>query len=473
MGNNESSYSESYWSGFAMASSINDCDPEPILRELDDKCPLCSEILKDQFVTTCCSNRVCESCIKGTEDCDNECPLCKKEPVNETVDKEFQRLIDEQIIHCSQKKHGCSWVGKQIDLTEHLNNDTEGCQYVLAPCTECEKNVYRSELQQHLDEECPMRPYSCEFCNNYSSTFEDITVQHYFECPDFLLPCPNQCTDEKFKRGDLDEHLLTACPNEVVPCTFSEMGCTEKLKRSELQQHVEKDMLSHQLMMCNAFKEMKKENDMLQRDHEELKALKSAQDTTDYWINGCKKVAEAIKESHWREYLTSLAVFSTNIPEPVCPVILKWSNYERMLHKSKEKGKYYYFRPFYTHAGGYKMQLRIYPSGVDHGKDSHISLYCHLMKGENDDRLKWPFEGTVEVTMLNQVQNDKHYSQEIWELQSLPYDVIRQPDSYQIRNDSGWGKAQFVSLTEVASFSPHKQYLMNDCLYFKVTANTT
>ena len=473
MGNNES-YSESYWSGFAMASS-NECDSEPILKELDRECPLCSQtlVIEDQFLTNCCKNRVCETCIKTTQENINQCSLCKSEPVDGTVDKEFQRLIDEQIVPCSQKEHGCSWVGKQMDLMEHLNNDTDGCQYVLTPCLECEKKVYRYKLQQHMDEECQLRAYACEYCNNYSSTYEDVTTQHYFECPDFLMPCPNRCTDVKFKRSKLDEHLLAECPDEVVSCRFSEMGCMERMKRSELQQHIEANVLQHQLVMCDTFKEIKKENEMLKRDHEELKALKSAQDTADYWIDGCKKMAEGVRETHWREYLTSLAVFSTNIPEPICPIIFKWSNYERMLNKSKDKGKFYYFRPFYTHAGGYKMQLRIYPSGIDHGKDTHISLYCHIMKGENDDTLKWPFEGIIEVMMLNQVEDDKHFVQEIWELQSLPYDVIRQPDSFQIRNESGWGKAQFVALSEVTSFSPHKQYLMNDCLYFKVIANTT
>ena len=181
--------------------------------------------------------------------------------------------------------------------------------------------------------------------------------------------------------GKLDEHL-TMCPNEVVPCTFSEIGCTEKMKCSDLQKHIEANILQHQLTMCDAFKEIKKENDMLKRDHKELKVLQSAQDTADYWINGCKKMSEGIKETHWREYLTSLAVFSTNIPEPICPVIFKWSSYERMLNKSKEKGKFYYFRPFYTHSGGYKMQLRIYPSGIDHGKDTHIFYIAISCKPE-------------------------------------------------------------------------------------------
>ena len=459
-----------------MASS-SDCDSETVLnevlKELESRCPLCSETAKDLLIVTeCCNKRACETCIKTTEGNAKQCPLCTNEPVNGTAngtfDKEFQRLVDEQIVNCSHNERGCSWVGRLSELTEHL----EGCQYVLTTCSECEKKVCRNKLQQHLDEECQLRPHVCEYCNDYSSTFEDVTVQHYFECPEFLLLCPNQCSSDKLKRGELDDHLQTTCPNELVLCTFSEMGCTKKMKRSELQQHIEANILHHQLTMCNAFKEMKLENDLLRRDHEELKALKSAQNSREYWINGCKRLAEGVKESHWREYLTSLAVFSTNIPEPVCPVIFKWSNYERMLNKSRDKTRFYYFRPFYTHSGGYKMQLRIYPSGVDYGKDTHISLYCHLMKGEHDNNLKWPFEGTVEVAILNQVENDKHHSQEIWELQSLPFDVIRQPDSYQIRNESGWGKAQFVSLSDVASFSPHKQYLMNDALYFQVTATT-
>ena len=62
------------------------------------------------------------------------------------------------------------------------------------------------------------------------------------------MPCPNQCINEKFKRGELDEHLLTMCPNEVVPCTFSEMGCTEKMKRSDLQKHIKANILQHHAM---------------------------------------------------------------------------------------------------------------------------------------------------------------------------------------------------------------------------------
>lgn len=457
----------------ASSQACRECEPDDqaVTEEADHQCSLCFEVLKDPVLTPCCNNRVCEACIKATKESANQCSLCENEPAGETVDKEIQP--SERSVHCSQEEYGCSWVGRPSELAEHLGNNAKGCQYVFTSCSACEKKLCRYKLQEHTNNECQLRPYTCEFCD-YASTFEDIVAQHYAKCPNFLISCPNQCTNEKFKRGSLDEHILN-CPNEIVSCTFSEMGCKEKMKRSLLQQHIEDNVLCHQLMMCDAFKEMKKENEALKRDREELQEMKSAQTTADYWVNGCKIMAESVKQTHWREYLTSLAVLSTNIPEPVSPVIFKWSNYERMLKKAKEKGDtspFYYFRPFYSHSGGCKMQLRIYPNGADHGKDTHISLYCHLMKGNNDNDLKWPFEGTVEVKMLNQVEDDKHYAQEIWELHSLPYDVIRQPDPYQIRNESGWGQAQFVSLSEVVSFSPHKQYLLNDTLYFQVTVKT-
>jgi len=462
-------------SNFIYKVSFRECESQSTLKEFDYECPLCLDTLKDPFLATCCDTHFCEACIEAAKEKVDQCPHCKIKPINGTIDQAFQRLINEREVHCSQKEYGCLWLGKLSELDEHLNSDVDGCHYVLTPCPlSCEEEVCRCKLQQHLEEECQLRPYVCEFCNNYSFTFEDVTTQHYSKCPDFLMPCPNQCSDEKFKRSKLNEHLHT-CPNEVVSCTFSEMGCKERMKRSLLQEHIETNMLHHQLIMCEAFKEIKKENDMLKRDSEELKVLQSAQNEPDYWINGYKRMAEGVKKTHWREYLTSLAVLSTNIPEPVSPIIFKWSNYDRMLSRAKEKGinsPFYYFRPFYTHRKGYKMQLRMYPNGADHGRDTHISLYCHLVNGENDDNLKWPFEGTVEVTLLNQVEDDKHYVQEIWDLQCLPYDVIKQPDPYQIRNESGWGQVEFIPLTEVKTFTPYKQYLMNDALYLQIITTT-
>lgn len=384
--------------------------------------------------------------------------------------------MDELQVYCLQKKRGCTWIGTLGELNKHLTSEVEGCKYTCVNPSGKPQVGQRDHSEETLKAEGKDQvSYFCEFCD-FSSINEDAVIQHYSTCPKFRIPCPYSC-GKKVKRCKLDDHLHT-CPNVVVPCVFGEMGCKENMKRSEIQQHIEDNVIYHQLMMSEAFKQIKKENEMLKRDNCELRrdvqVLKSTQNTADYWINGYKMMAEEVKKTHWREYLFSLAETSTNIPEPISPVIFKWSSYEASLQKAKKRQHTcYYFRPFYTTKGGYKMQLQLYPNGIGHGKGTHISLHCCIMTGENDDDLNWPFKGTVEVTVLNQVANDQHYKKEIWESDTKkPTEVDGQPDYSEIRNESSWGPTQFMSLAEIEHFTDYKQYLMSDTVYLQVTAST-
>ena len=62
--------------------------------------------------------------------------------------------------------------------------------------------------------------------------------------------------------------------------------------------------------------------------------------------------------------------------------------------------------PFYSHAGGYKMCLFIYPNGYGLGKDHFLSLYVTILKGEYDDGLHWPFDGQVTVQAYNRATKE-------------------------------------------------------------------
>jgi len=243
------------------------------------------------------------------------------------------------------------------------------------------------------------------------------------------------------------------------------MGCTEKMKRCLLQEHMEKSIIQHQSMICD---EMKKENERLKKDNEELR---KAQKTSEYWINGYRLMAEGVMKTHWREYLISLAVVSTNIPEPVCPVILKWPGYGANKQRAKEgKDTFYYMRPFYTCVGGYKMQLRVYPNGKDNGKNTHLSVYCHLVPGRNDDYLNWPFKGTIRLSILNQIEDGEHFDRELWSFHHVvPDKIAKKP--FAVRNEDGWGYAQFVQIGEIEKFSATKQYLMSDTLFFRISSS--
>ena len=450
----------------------------------DVECPICFQVVWNPFLTACCGNHLCEACVEATKEKNNQCPFCNKEPISGIIDKKLQRQINELQVYCLHKKHGCLWVGKLGKLSKHLEEDKSNgeCKFVLLSCSfSCGKQMFRCELEEHLAEECPLRALTCKYCG-YCSTYKDVTT-HYSDCPSYPIVCPNSCSGKKLKRSSLNRHLLL-CPDEVVSCSFNEMGCGVRIKRRCLQEHIEANVIRHQLMICDAFKRVKKENDtlkddikILQQKNEELQkndaTLKSAQGRMDHMTIGfVLKMADGITAHQWRDYFSSLAMVSTNDPNPVCPVIIKWPDYSEVKQVVKDSNplsilgaeKYYYSRPFYTHHNGYKIQLRVYP--YVHGEQESISVYCHLMRGENDNHLKWPYKGTITITLLNQLEDSEHVTKSLYLGKSV--DAVRRPESNKIRNDIGYGYPEFISLSELERFTAHKKYLMNDTLYLKI-----
>ena len=62
---------------------------------------------------------------------------------------------------------------------------------------------------------------------------------------------------------------------------------------------------------------------------------------------------------------------------------------------------------FYTSQFGYKMCARIYMNGDGFGKNTHISLFFVVMKGEHDALLPWPFQKKITMMLLDQ-NNGEH-----------------------------------------------------------------
>ena len=58
--------------------------------------------------------------------------------------------------------------------------------------------------------------------------------------------------------------------------------------------------------------------------------------------------------------------------------------------------------PFYSSRYGYKMCLRLYILGDGIGKNTHMSLFSVVMKGEFDAILQWPFTHKVSFRLINQ-----------------------------------------------------------------------
>ena len=83
--------------------------------------------------------------------------------------------------------------------------------------------------------------------------------------------------------------------------------------------------------------------------------------------------------------------------------IWKIPEIQRRRHEAKiGKTISLYSAPFYTSRQGYKACLRLYMDGDGCGKNTHLSFFLTLMKGEYDTLLQWPFRHTVTLTLLDQ-----------------------------------------------------------------------
>ena len=123
----------------------------------------------------------------------------------------------------------------------------------------------------------------------------------------------------------------------------------------------------------------------------------------------------------------------------------------------QKDGDEWYSPHFYTHPNGYKMCLKVYANGNLSGKSTHLSVYVHLMKGEFDDQLKWPFRGNVTFKLINQEEDSDHvldtaYSQYV-PLRCKRVMTEGRPDG------NAWGIPKFFPHAEL-----QPKYLKNDCI---------
>ena len=218
-------------------------------KQVQTECAICLCVLKDPYLVDCCCNSFCQSCIKPIQDDNKPCPLCNTKFTTCIPEKRLQRTLNEMKVYCPQKEIGCEWSGELISLPRHLNiagdsEQQEGCSFAFIECTFCGEGIQQRDLKEHKTDKCPQRPYSCAYCNNYDSTYEDVITNHWKLCPCRSVPCPNQCGSSP-KLVSLKEHLEKECPLQVITCAFQYVGCNEKLPRQDMSDHITQNLAFH------------------------------------------------------------------------------------------------------------------------------------------------------------------------------------------------------------------------------------
>ena len=92
------------------------------------------------------------------------------------------------------------------------------------------------------------------------------------------------------------------------------------------------------------------------------------------------------------------------------------------------------------------------------------------MRGENDHNLAWPFSGEVVLELLNQDEDRYHHKKHL-KFPSKPGDensCVTTGD----RNQLGFGYPKFI-LHHVLHDTIRPSYMVNDTLFFRVSANAT
>ena len=245
---------------------------EELPKHLEIECPVCLNVLTDPHLVSCCGKNFCESCIDKVKASNGSCPMCKEEEYQVVINKERLRIINGLEVYCINREDGCPWEGELKNLSIHLNKEKrEGeCQYEEVKCRyqECQERKQRRFLEDHEDKECPQRPFECQYCEE-EGTFLYITEEHYEDCEEYPVTCPNKCVSTTMPRHVLGFHVNKECPLQPVDCPFSWAGCDDRPLRKDKDVHTADT--KHMTLLAVACRQLKKENQKRKKENDKIK----------------------------------------------------------------------------------------------------------------------------------------------------------------------------------------------------------
>ena len=391
------------------------------LQSLEDlKCPICLELVSDP-VQTSCGHLFCGECIKGIK----QCPI-DREDFTTTPDYFNKRRLRSFKVKCPNFERGCSWQGDLGDSEKHTK-DT--CISQEVECSKgCGSKMLRQDLPDHFRKACPLRDYRCPHCQ-LQGTYDNITTSHFTLCGDFLLTCPAGCGGN-MARKNMATHLQQTCPMEFVECEYQILGCSELVRRMAIDGHLADD--KYHLKMA-----MKAQATM-------FSCLQTAFKTS--FKNNPDVSLLPLPFRPWLQNTPTCC--------PLPPWVCKIGEFQERM----DTGKLYY-TTVYSHFGGYKWSLLMGASGFK-DLDDHVVVYVSMVEGDNDNNLKWPFKGTIKVSLLNQLEDGQHLTKEVWS-----------PDMQGGRRPAHEGGAylRFVSHRDLSYCGErNQQFLKSNTLFFRV-----
>ena len=445
---------------------------------LQTECSICLCVLREPYLVDCCGYSFCKSCIEPIKADGKPCPLCAVKFTNSMPDKRLQRTLNDLLVYCSHREGGCEWEGQLNSLPQHLNilpsangDRLSGCQLTSIECMHCGVSCQRQSITEHETTKCVQRPYCCEYCNDITGTYETVSLNHWPVCTFRPVACPNNCGESPNSK-QLESHLK-ACPLEVIDCPFSYAGCMERLPRKDMPEHITQVLASHMSLQAMSHQQKLKHlhdqiseleemhaqslhttNVRVDNNQLELKKLNSRIDALEELYKQSR--AEVADLQRQNEFL--FRKLQLECKNQVVPFDFTMPDFER----NKNDKATFFSPPFYSHCCGYRMCLRVDANGWGDGKNSHVSIYLYMMKGEYDECLRWPFRGEVTIQLVNQMKNEEHLTK-ILPIDDRTPDKIAGRVMIEERCEDGRGFPKFIPHIDL-----QPNYLKNDSLKLSV-----
>ena len=485
--------------------------PPPSSDIVQTECPVCLQILRKPCLISCtCGQKYCEECIELLSKNNKPCPLCNKPKFNFIRDYALERYLKDLDVWCSHKEVGCEWRGKLREFEVHLNQGSSHysdpsveCQYIAVECNhKCGEWFQRRHVNIHKTQQCKKRPYSCDYCKDYDSTFEDVTETHYPQCSKYPIDCPNKCREYPFERQKIESHLVNECPLTLVDCLFHYAGCDVQVPRKDMPEHM-KETATHLTLLASITHNLVKENQKLRESDRQFQGkIRTETESLKEEVEKLKlslvkenqELRETMKKND-QQYHEKLLITQEEMQAKHTEMQTMWTKMQATENETeslKEEMKevklalkrcsrfpkvYHvkiteynvYLPAFYTHPECYKMCVRVVPNGCRSGKGIHVSIYTYLMKCSYDKHLKWPFRGNITIQIVNQAGDHDHVEKIISYNDMTLNDYAGRVISTVTDRSKGLGEPQFLSHSDLEYNAAKKtQYLKDNHLMIHV-----
>ena len=252
----------------------------------------------------------------------------------------------------------------------------------------------------------------------------------------------------------------------LIKCPLECAGCEKGVCRKDAKSHVNDKLLSHVMMQSVRIKNVNAKLTLLKAACEQRMTKSEA--ILEQRMTILKTVFErrmAKLENKVGELDRMIASKPQPLGQPQQPDGHVTGTYKPVgaeftmtnFEEYKRDNDIWYSPHFFTHPNGYKMCLRVDANGIASGRGTHLSVFVCLMRGEFDDRLKWPFQGNISIKLVNQREDRYHVIQTVGSRNASSERCKRVLTDERINN--GWGFLNFLPHAEL-----QPKYLKNDCI---------